>query len=104
MRRQSASRIMAVLTAAFSGGIVHSIGMRSSAVLAWYQVSAITATPPLKMRPRVQRRVGNRELDGGTHAGHVADGVEVVALHVAAVDGHALTAAHFMPGRRTSIP
>jgi hypothetical protein len=32
--------------------------MRSMAVFAWYQLSAITATPPLKMRPRVQAGSG----------------------------------------------
>ena len=32
------------------------------------------------------RRIRNRELHGGPHAWHGADGVEVVALHVAAVD------------------
>ena len=44
--------MLAVVTEASSGGMCHSIGMRSSAVLAWYQVSAMTATPPLKTRPR----------------------------------------------------
>ena len=50
--------MFAVLNAACSGGIFHSIGIRSSAVLAWYQVSAMTATPPLKTRPRVSAGSG----------------------------------------------
>ena len=33
-----------------------------------------------------QRRVGNREPHGGPHARHVADGVEIEALDIAAVD------------------
>ena len=45
--------MLAVLNAARSGGTVHSIGIASSAVFAWYHVSAITATPPLNTRPRV---------------------------------------------------
>ena len=33
-------------------GMFHSIGILSSAVFAWYHVSAMTATPPLNTRPR----------------------------------------------------
>ena len=50
--------MVAVVTAACSGGMFHSIGIRSSAVLAWYQVSAMTATPPLNTRPRVSAGSG----------------------------------------------
>jgi hypothetical protein len=35
------------------GGASHSIGILSMAVLAWYQLSAMTATPPPKIRPRI---------------------------------------------------
>jgi hypothetical protein len=41
-----------VLRAACAGGTSHSIGILSNADFAWYQVSAITATPPLKTRSR----------------------------------------------------
>ncbi|MNC97610.1 hypothetical protein D3C83_153200 [compost metagenome] len=44
--------------AALAGGMSHSIGIRSSAVFAWYQLSATTATPPLKTRPRVNAGSG----------------------------------------------
>ncbi len=33
-----------------------------------------------------QRRIRNRELHGGPHARHLPDRIEVVALHVAAID------------------
>ena len=45
--------MLAVLSAACAGGTSHSIGILSIAVLAWYQVSAMTATPPLKTRSRI---------------------------------------------------
>src|SRR6266705_828968 len=50
----SAARMLAVLRAAFSGGTSHSIGILSSAVLAWYQLSAMMATPALKVRSRIK--------------------------------------------------
>ena len=54
----SAERMFAVFNAAFFAGTSHSIGILSSAVLAWYQVSAMTATPPLKTRPRIKAGSG----------------------------------------------
>ena len=54
----SAARMLAVLSAACWGGRSHSIGIISSAVLAWYQVSPITATPPLKTRSRIRAGSG----------------------------------------------
>ena len=45
--------MFAVLNAACLGGTSHSIGILSRAVLAWYQLSAMTAMPPLKTRPLI---------------------------------------------------
>jgi hypothetical protein len=50
--------MLAVLRAACVGGTSHSIGIISRAVLAWYQLSAMTATPPLKMRSRIKAGSG----------------------------------------------
>ena len=96
--------MFAVLNAACSGGIFHSIGIRSSAVLAWYQVSAMTATPPLKTRPRVSAGIRNRELHGGAHARHLANRFEVVALDVAAIDGTRLHGRPFHAGHADVDP
>jgi hypothetical protein len=93
-----------VLTAAFSGGTVHSIGMRSSAIFAWYQVSPITATPPLKMRPRVQAGSGIGNCTAVRTPGMLRTALKSKRFTSPPYTGHAFTAAHFMPGRRTSMP
>ena len=100
----SASCMFAELNAALAGGISHSIGIRSRAVLAWYQVSATTATPPLNTRPRVSAGSGIGNCTAERTPGSVRIASKSKRLTSPPYTGHDLTAAHFMPGTRTSMP
>ena len=51
-----------------------------------------------------QRRIRNRKLHGGAHARHLADRVEVVALHVAAIDRARLHGGPFHSGNANVDP
>ena len=76
----------------------HSIGIRSSALLAWYHVSAMTATPPLNTRPRHSAGSGIGNCTAERTPGIVRIAFEVVALDVAAVDGARLHGRPFHAG------
>ena len=86
------------------GGTSHSIGILSSAVLAWYQLSAMTATPPLKTRPRIKVGSGIGNCDAEMTPGSLRIALEIVALHRAAIDRAGLDGRPFHAGQRTSMP
>ena len=64
----------------------------------------MTATPPLKMRPRVNAGSGIGNCTADRTPGIVRIASKSYDFTSPPYTGHAFTAAHFIPGNRTSIP